>query len=816
MLGNYLKIAFRNVRRNKLYSFINVVGLATGIACAVLIFLWVRNETSFDDFFKDAASIYRVNWNYKWNGNEGVGPTTPPPLAGKLTEEVPEIAATVRIYPAPPVVGRYESKLFNEHRVFGVDSNFFDFFSFRLMAGDRRTVLATPNSVVLTATTARRYFGDESPIGKMLELGDKRWEINRLYDNLFVVTGVVEDPPENSHLQFDLLTSMSSYPSVSFFHWSWIWMQMVTYARVRDPAAIPVVEAKVKTIVAKYAPAAFQRVGFSFDDLIKNGGRWDFAFQPLNDVYLGSSQIGNSLGPIGNRSYVVAFSLIAVFILLIACVNFMNLSTAQAEKRAKEVGVRKSLGSTRGSLFAQFTIESVVFSFLALPIAFFFVELFSGPFEGLVGKAIHFQVLDPLWQIPALLCLTVCVGILAGSYPGVYLSSIRPVQIFRDAKGGGIAGRRLRGFLTVFQFAIGIGLIVCTLLVHRQVRFVSNADLGFNKEGLVVISNINNPLGNRLDAFRQNVSALPHVIDATIATGVPPNGGFGDYYKVPGKGDEQMLLFSYMVDENFIPTLGITLDAGRNFRKEDPSDANGVVLNETAVKQFEIRDPIGKTIDYPSKGKYTIIGVMKDFNFFDLHAPVMPFGLFHRSSKSYAIPASYVLVRLTGQDLASNIASLEAAWKECTDKTPFEFSFLDQDLAQQYSSERTLADIFLVFSVLAILIGALGLLGLASFVTERRTKEIGVRRILGASAAQIVLLLSKEFSKWVLLANVVAWPLAYYVMDRWLENFAYRTNIGIGLFLLSGVTALAVALLTVSAHAIKAATANPVEALRYE
>ncbi len=816
MLGNYLKIAFRNLRRNKLYSFINVVGLAMGIACAVLIFLWVRNETSYDDFFKDTASMYRVNWSYLWNGAEGIGPTTPPPLAAKLTEEVPEIASTIRIYPAPPDIGRYGGKLFNEERIFGVDSNFFDFFSFRFSAGDPRTALSSPNSVVLTASTARRYFGGESPVGKMLELGDKRWEINRPYDNLFLVTGVVEDPPENSHLQFDMLTSISSYPSVAFFNWSWVWMQVVTYARVPDPTMISAVEAKAKIVVAKYAPAAFRRVGFSYDELIKSGGRWDFVLQPLNDVYLGSSQIGNRLGPIGNRSYVLSFSLIAAFILLIACVNFMNLSTARAEKRAKEVGVRKSLGSSRESLFAQFMTESVVHSLLALPLALFFVELCLGPFTTLVGKPIHFRLFDPIWQIPVLIGLSMCLGVFAGSYPGLYLSAIRPVQIFREGPGGRIGGRRLRGFLTIFQFAIGIGLIVCTLLVHEQVRFVNNADLGFKKENLIVVSNVNSPLGTQLDAFRAKVATLPHVVEASITSGVPPNSGFADYYKVQGKGDEQLMLISYMVDENFMSTLGITLDAGRGFQKEDPSDANGVILNETAVKQFGIRDPIGKTINYPSKGTYTILGVAKDFNFQDLHAPVMPFGLFHRSSQSYSIPASYIVLRVNGQDLGSTIASLEATWKEFTDRTPFEFTFLDQDLEQQYTSERNLANIFLVFSVLAILIGALGLLGLASFVTERRTKEIGVRKVLGASVPQVVFLLSKEFSKWVLIANIVAWPVAYYVMDRWLQNFAYRTNIGIGLFILSGISALVIALVTVSTLAIRAAAANPVEALRYE
>jgi putative ABC transport system permease protein len=816
MLRNYIKIAFRNLSKNKLYSFINIAGLAIGMACAILIFKWVQNELGYDRFIENSGSVYRLNWEYRWNGNEGIGPTTPPPLAAKLVEEVPEVAAAVRVYAVAPMVVRYGDKFFNEDRIFGADSNFFDIFNFKLLEGNPATALSSPNSVILTASEAKKYFGEESPVGKIITIGDKHWEINKLYDNVFRVTGIIQDPPKNSHVQFALLTSMTSYPSVSFFNWSWIWMQVVTYAKVKDNSSIPAIEGKVKQIVAKYAPAAFQRVGFSYDDLIKNGGKWNFVFQPVGDIYLGSTQIGNPLGPIGNRSYCYAFSLIAVFILLIACINFMNLSTARSEKRAREVGVRKTLGSSRNSLFAQFVLESMVYSMLALPAALFLVEVLIGPFNNLTGKSLDLNLLDPPWQIPLLFLLTLIVGFVSGCYPGFYLSSFRPVQVLKGTARTRSGGRTFRNSLTVFQFAISIGLIVCTLLVQKQINFIKNADLGFDKDNVVVISNVNNPLGNQMEAFKEKLKTNSHVVDAAVSTGIPPNFGFGDYYKIPGRGNEQLMLVSYLTDEDFLTTMGIQLEKGRGFQKDHPTDAGSVIMNETAVKQFGINDPIGKTINYPSKGDYTIVGVMKDFNFMDLHSPILPFALFDSRSNSYQIASSLIIVRLRSNDVVGDISMLESMWKSFTDKTPFECSFLDQNLAQQYTSERNLARTFLIFSFLAIFIACLGLLGLSAFVTEQRTKEIGIRKVLGASIPEIVALLSRESAKWVLIANVIAWPAAYYTMDRWLQNFAYKTSVGVWIFVISGGAALLIALLTVSFHAIKAATANPVESLRYE
>ncbi|MGA7722886.1 MAG: ABC transporter permease [Ignavibacteriaceae bacterium] len=816
MLKTYFKISLRNLLKNKLFSSITIAGLAIGMACSILILRWVQDELSYDKFFRNSDSIYRINWEYKWNGEEGIAPITPPPLAAKFVSEIPEVTATTRIFPVQPMVVRYNDKFFNEDKIFGADSNFFDIFNFKLLSGNPGTALTEPNSVILTEKIAKKYFGNESAIGKIIIIGDQNWEINKLYKNTFKVTGVLENIPANTHLQFDLLTSISSYPKVVFFDWSWIWMQEVTYAKLKPAASVPLVEAKVKQVVAKYAPAAFTRIGFSYNDIVNNGGRYDFVFQPLKDIYLGSTQIGNRLGPIGNRTYVYAFSLIAAFIIFIACINFMNLSTARSEKRAREVGIRKTLGSSQKALFIQFILESIIYSLLGLFLSLILVELLIFPFNNLTGKSLSFNLFSSYWQIPVLILLGMFVGLVAGSYPGLFLSSLQPVKVLKGAVKFHSRGGRFRNILVIFQFAVGIALMVCTITVRQQMSFINNTNLGFNKANVVIISNQNNPLGNHLDAFKEKLKSYSQVIDASVTTGVPPNSGFGDYYKISGKGDEQFSFISYMTDEDFLNTLNIKLVQGRGFLRDHPIDAQSVILNETAVKQFNIKDPLGKIINYPSKGNYTIIGIIKDFNFLDLHQPILPFALFSQSSGSYQIPNSYIIVRLKNDHLAKSISLLESTWKSFVDKTPFKYSFLNENLEQQYTSELKLGKIFFIFSILAIFIACIGLLGLAFYSVEQRTKEIGIRKVLGSSITGIVVLLTREFTKWLIIANIIAWPVSYYLMNKWLDGFAYKMNMSIGIFLSAGLISLFIASLTVSYQAVKAAAANPVKSLKYE
>lgn len=816
MFKNYLKIALRNLLKHKGYSLINILGLAIGITCCLLIMLFVADELSYDRFHEKADSIYRLNWDFKWSNQEGVGPGTPPPLAAALVNEIPEIEAATRIFPVADMITRSADKAFNQSGILGVDANFFRVFGFKLLEGDPQTVLSQPNSVVLTEETAHKYFGNTPAVGKTLVIGEDKLIFDRSYSSVFTVTGIVQNPPHNSHIQFEMLTSMASHPEVAFFDWSWIWMQMATYAVVREGASLTALEAKIAEVVQQRAPGSLERVGLSYNNIIANGGRWSFVFQPLADIYLGSVNIGNRLGPLGNRIYVYVFTVIAVLILSIACINFMNLSTARAAGRAKEVGIRKVLGSFRSRLIGQFLSESLLFSVIAMFFALGMTELLLPFFNYISGKTLELHFFEPAWLPLLLVALIIFVGLAAGYYPGLYLSSFKPVEVLKGRAAAGLRSRNLRYALVIFQFVISISLIICTLLVHKQLQYVRHKDLGFDKENILVISNENERLGNQAALYKEIIKNNSLVENATVSTGVPPEWGFQDYYKIEGKESETFDLISYMTDEDFLVTLGIEIVEGRGFSKDFSTEAASVILNESAVKQYGWEEAIGKKITYPGSGEFRVIGVMKDFNFATLHSPVLPFALFHSASKSYQIPASYIIVRLKPGDLESAITILKAEWNAIVPGIPFEYSFLDDNLDSQYRAEKRLSKIFLVFSGLAIFVACLGLLGLASFTAEARTKEIGIRKVLGASVGGIVGMLSKEFTRWVLFANLIAWPLAWYAMNLWLENFAYRIEIGWWEFVLAGALALVIALLTVGYQAVKAALSNPVESLRYE
>ena len=820
MFKNYLKIALRNLVKHKIYSVINISGLALGLACSILILLWVWDELSYDSFFKDANQIYRVNWDYKWNESEGIGPGTPPPLAAALVNEIPGIRSVVRIYSTANMTVRHGQKFFNENKILGVDSSFFEIFNYRFISGNADNALTEPNSVVLTENTAHKYFGDEDALDKIIRIGEEKNILGKPYHNLFKVTGIIQNPPANSHLQFDFLTSISSHPEVAYFDWSWVWMQVTTYLKLDNGISSQVVQSEIPAIVKKYAPSAFSRIGFSFDELIKNGGRWNFILQPMPEIYLKSGETGNRLGPVGNITYVYIFSIIAVFILSLACINFMNLATAYSTNRAKEIGIRKVLGSRKKILVIQFLVESVGFSFLSLLVAMFIVEVMLPLFNNLAGKSLQFDIFNSPILLLWLLLLTLIVGLTAGIYPGFYLSSFKTTQVLKGKLNAGSNNIKLRNVLVVLQFTVTIGLIVCTLIVQNQMDFLRNSDLGFNKEGLVVISNENHRLGDQAEAFKEALKSDSHTINASISSGIPPNYGFEDSYKAKDKEGEQMdlQLDSYMVDEDFIPTLGIKVIQGRNFSRDFSTDSAGVLLNESAVKLFGWKNPIGKILTYPGGDykNYKVIGVLKDFNFLTLHEPITPFALFNTKSKSYDIAASYIVVRIPHAHTEGSIKFLKSEWETFAPNIPFEYKFLDESFEQSYLSDQRLGKIFFIFSFLTIFIACIGLFGLVSFSSKQRTKEIGVRKVLGASVSSIVGLLIKNFLVLVLTANIIACPLVYYFMNKWLQGFAYRININWWMFILAGGLALLIALVTISFQAIKAATANPVESLRYE
>ena len=816
MLKNYLTIAVRNLYRNPFFSGLNILGLAVGLASCLLILLYVAYEKSFDQHHKQVDTIYRLNWDYNWNETEGIGSGTPPPLAQTLVDEVPQVDVATRIYRAPEMVTRYGDTFFSEPGIIAADPNFFDVFSFNLLEGSPATALSEPGNVILTQETASKYFGTSPAIGETIEIGKSQDAFGGYYSNTFRVVGVLENVPPNSHFDFDMLTSMASFPIVEYFDWSWVWMQVTTYAVIDNQASVSMIEARLKELVAQHAPAAFQRIGFSYDELMQNGGRWDFVLQPLGDIYLKSQGIGNRLGPLGNSTYLNILMIVALFILVIACINFMNLSTARSVSRAKEVGIRKVLGSERKGLVGLFITEAILLTGIAMVVAIGLAATFLYPFSRFASIHLETLALSSGTWLLLLLPATLLIGLLTGSYPSLYLSRFAPIAIMKKNQATGKGGQVFRNSLVVFQFGISIALIVCTLLVNKQMRFFTEGDIGFEKEGLLIISNENNRLGDQAATFAEVLHTKANIASTAQTTGIPFSSGFQDYYKVEGRGEEQFDLVSYMVDDDFMETLGLDLVQGQGFSEEFPSSRSGVVLNESAVRQFGLEDPIGKTITYPTAGEFEIIGIVKDFNFMSLHESIMPFALFHQESETYNIPNAYVVARVQMNNVQQTLGEIRTVWNTFASDEPFEYSFLDDGLAAQYRSESQLQTIFMIFSALAILIACIGLIGLAAFSAERRTKEIGIRKSLGATVPGLLLLLVRDFIKWVLVANLIAWPVAWTGMNWWFSGFAYSVDIGYAAFIIASGVALLISIATVGYHASKVALANPIQSLKIE
>jgi len=816
MLKNYITIALRNLYRQPFFSGLNILGLAVGLASCLLILLYVAYEKSFDQHHELADNIYRLNWDYNWNDTEGIGPGTPPPLAKTIIDEIPQVDVATRIYRASEMVARSGDTFLSESSIIAADPNFFEVFSFELLEGNPATALAEPGSVILTRETASKYFGTASALGQTIEIGKSQDAFGGYYSNNFRVVGVLENLPPNSHFDFDILASMPSFPIVEYFDWSWIWMQVTTYVVIDNQASVPEIETRLKALVAQHAPASFQRIGFSYDELIQNGGRWDFVLQPLEDIYLESQGIGNRLGPLGNSTYLNILMIVALFILIIACINFMNLSTARSVNRAKEVGIRKVLGSERRGLVGLFITEAVLLTGIAMVVAIGFAAAFLYPFSRFAGIHLETLALSSGTWLLNLLPATVLIGLITGSYPSLYLSRFSPIAIMKKHQAKGKDGQVFRNGLVVFQFGISIALIVCTLLVNKQMRFFSEGDIGFEKEGLLIISNENKRLGDQAATFADVLKNNANIASTAQTTGVPFSSLFQDYYKIEGRGDEQFDLVSYMVDDDFIETMDLDLVQGQGFSEEFPSSRSGVVLNESAIRQFDLEDPIGKTITYPSVGDFEIIGVVKDFNFMSLHESILPFALFHLESESYTIPNAYVVARVQINNVQQTLGEIRNVWDTFASDQPFEYSFLDDSLAARYMSEKQLQTIFMIFSTLAILIACIGLIGLAAFSAEKRTKEIGIRKSLGASVPGLLVLLVKDFVKWVLIANLIAWPIAGIGMNWWFSGFAYSVDIGYAAFIIASGIALLISIATVGYHASKVALANPIQSLRIE
>ncbi len=804
MIRNYLKIALRNLLKFKAYSFINIFGLAIGIAACMMILLYIEDELSYDKYNEKADQIYRIHTMGKLAGNDINIAVSPPPLGQTLVRDYPEVVQYVRLMPNRTMLIRYKDNVFNESNFFWADSTIFDVFTIPFIQGDPKTALAQPHTIVLTEKLAKKYFGNEDPMDKIMNFED---------GTPYTVKGVIKNCPVNSHFHYDIFASIASLGlSDTPF---WISNNFHTYIVLKKGVPGSELQAKLPAFAKKYAgPQLRDLFGTSYEELEKSGNKYEFEIQPLTSIHL-NSHLDYELEPNSDIKYIYIFSIIALFILLIACINFMNLSTARSALRSKEVGIRKVLGSNKSQLIKQFLAESILMSFIAVVVAIALVEIFLPSFNLLAGKELHTSYFNSFLVIPVLLFAVIVIGLFAGSYPAFFLSSFKPVIVLKG-KLNQNGGSWLRSGLVVFQFSISIILFIGTFVVYGQLKYVQEKNLGFDREHVLVIQRAW-ALERQAETFKNELLNNTHVVSATNTDNIPGRIFGQTVFKPADSPSPQQYILAVMgTDYDFAKTLKLKIAEGRYFSRENTTDTLAVVLNESAVKLMGIKDPVGKRIIYPGRNPqenvpYKIIGVLKDFHYESLHQKIRPLGILLNRGQTAFLP-----VRIKGTDVPGAISFIEQEWKKFVPNKPFEYFFLDDDFNKLYNSEQKTGEIFTVFSVLAIFIACLGLFGLAAFTAERRTKEIGIRKVLGASVPGIVILLSKEFTKWVLLANIIAWPIAYYFMKNWLQNFAYRIDPGLGTFILSAIIALFIALITVSVQAIKVAVANPVHALRSE
>ncbi len=799
MLNNHLKIAFRNIKKYKVFSAINIVGLAVGIACSILIWLFVFHERSYDRFHENADRIYRLALRATLGDTKIDQAQTSSEVFRRLTAEFPEIEQGIKLYNPGRIPVILDDRTFYEPRFYAVDAPFFEVFSFPLTQGDPQTVLAEPNTVVLSRLAAVKFFGTKDAAGKTIT-ADFPNGTGRL---VFEVTGVSEDVPENSHFHYDVLVSSASFPALINSK-DWAGTHFVSYLLLRPGTSREEFESKLKEFTRRNLG------GRGFDEWVAEGNYWEYYLQPITDIHL-NSDLKGEFEANGSQTTIVVFSVISVIILLIACINFMNLSTAKSSLRAKEVGVRKVVGSGRKALIRQFLSESVLMSYIALGLGLAAIQILLPAYGHFVGRRLSMPYLENAAVIPALLGLGLVVGLISGSYPAFFLSAFPPISVFRGGSGRGSS--LLRNILVVFQFSISIFLIAGTLIVFQQLKYFQNKRLGFEKEQVMVVRNPG-ALGGGMAAFKEALRRNSGVMQVS-GSDTLPGRSFENMIFVSKDVANKFNLNLCVCDHDYLETLQLKMAEGRFFSRDFITDTQAVILNESAVKALGWKDPLHKTIWTTSVGELTVIGVIEDYHYESLHQEIRPLALL-LAAGGFQDAQDYISVRMRTEDVFGTVRTIGDAWRSFAPGAPFEYSFLDQDYDALYANEKQIRSLFSVFSFLAVFISCLGLFGLASFVADRRTKEIGVRKVLGATVPHIVLHLTKGFVNKILIAIGIAWPLAYFAMNKWLQQFAYRIGIGVDVFLVSGSLGLGIAFLTVSFHAVKAALTNPVDSLRYE
>ena len=820
MIKNYLKVAWRNLLKRKTYTLINILGLATGMAVCLLIVLFVQSELHYDQQHERGKNIYRLVLDRIYPGRTTSYAFIPQSIGAAVKAEFPEVLESVRLFNFTGDQGnfflRIGDKVFEEKRVFAVDSNFFRVFSAKILKGDAATALMKPNSVVINETTAKKYFGSaDAAFNKTFEVDG-----NNNGNNVFQITAVCADCPENSHFLFDLLISTTGFQFTRQLNY--VNFAAHTYLLLNPGASAKNLEAKLPIIIKKYVAGDIEkRFGESIEQFLKEGNGYHYFLQPLQKIHL-ISEMEGELRPNGSLKAVYIFSIVAIFILCLACINFINLSTARSMERAREVGIRKTFGSERKALIGQFLLESVVISFISILVAFGLIALMLPLFNQLSGKSLTvFYFLQPV-NILLILAFAVFVGLLAGLYPAFVLSSFKPILVLKGRFKSQKYGLVLRNGLVVFQFAISVILIVSTIMVNRQMSYMMGEKIGFRKDHVIVVERTD-LLDKQSKAFKTELAKISGVESVSGTSAMPGQQNFfGISYQEVGS-KEQVTGRGIFADQSYDKVLGLELKEGRFFSKDFSTDTLALVLNEKAVKELGLKNPIGARLTSPdgflnapdgSTYIYTVIGVVKDFHFQSLHEQIAP--LFFNSSEKFGDVSNVTALRIKAANFKDAVAAAENTWKKFVKDRPFHYAFLDQTLARQYHSEQITQKIFTIFSSLAIFIACIGLLGLAAYTTQQRTREISVRKVLGASVSNIVGMLSKDFLKLVLIAALIAFPVAWWGMHKWLQSFAYKINIGWWVFAIAALAATMVALFTISFQAIRAAIANPVKSLRTE
>ncbi len=812
MIRNYLKVAWRNLVKNKTFSIINIVGLASGLACFILIALYVTDELSYDKFNEKIDRIYRINSDIEFGGNKLHMTVTPDPMAAALKQDYPQVESYCRIYASGGSKLLKKGNTFiNEAKVAHADSTFFDLFTLPAIYGDTKTALDEPNSVVITESTAIKYFSSTDVIGNFIETNDNS-------KTLYKVTAVIKDIPRNAHFDFDFIFSMEN---VDYDWGQFLSNNFHTYLLLKPGTDYQEFEKNFIPFIDKYVlPQAQQFMNVkSMDEMRANGNKLEYSLMPVKDIHLYSDRFPE-LAVNGNIQYVYIFSAVALFILLLACVNFMNLSTARSSGRAKEVGIRKVMGSEKKSLIAQFITESVLLAYISLGFSIIIVVGILSYFNDLSGKS--FVVSDLFSPVNFLvwLLLPVFVGFLAGSYPAFYLSSFKPISVLKGKMNADFKKSNLRNLLVVFQFATSIFLMVATIVVYRQLNFIQNKELGYHKDQVLVVNNTN-ALGKSAAAFKEEVSGFAGVSSATFAGYLPvSNSSRSDYaFSKEAVMDTKNSLSTQVwgIDFDYINTLDMEILKGRNFSKEFISDSSGIIINETTAKVLGYENPVGEKIYsfFSSPGQselkaFTIIGVVKNFHFESLKQTVGPL-IFVLGDRTGA-----TAFKINAGDIPDIIKKVESKWVAMSPGLPFSYEFLDESFNNMYREEQRTAKLGLTFAIIAILIACLGLFGLSAYMADQRTKEIGIRKVLGATVSNITNMLTRDFLKLVLWAAVLGCPLAFWAMNNWLQDFAFRINIAWWIFGIAGLITLLIALGTVGFQAIKSAMANPVKSLRAE